>query len=177
LVVGNDLRNEIRDDNVNNLYPTWGDGNVETDWKMAATIAGNKILKINPDLLIIVEGLNYAMDFDPIYSFPLELSIPNRLVYSSHWYSWDLDDSYTYDDFKQYYDYWVAWMLVNDSYPLWLGEFGTDTSNTYWNYLIRYFAENPNLNWAYWAYNGYKSDPSEDETYGIVDIDMVTVRD
>jgi len=89
----------------------------------------------------------------------------------------DFDFNKSYEEFKEYYDTSVAWMLLDDTFPLWLGEFGTNTSDNYWQYLVRYFAENPNLHWAYWAYNGYKADPSEDETYGIVDIDMVTVRD
>ena len=33
LVIGNDLRNEIRKDENNKLYPTWGTGDVDTDWK------------------------------------------------------------------------------------------------------------------------------------------------
>jgi endoglucanase len=37
LVIGNDLRNEIRDDYKNRLYATWGDNVVKTDWKLAAT--------------------------------------------------------------------------------------------------------------------------------------------
>ena len=37
LVIGNDLRNEIRSDYKNSLFATWGDGNETTDWKLAAT--------------------------------------------------------------------------------------------------------------------------------------------
>jgi endoglucanase len=48
MVIGNDLRNEIRSDNVDGLYPTWGSGQASTDWRMAATAAGNKILQVNP---------------------------------------------------------------------------------------------------------------------------------
>ena len=177
LVVGNDLRNEIRYDSTLDLTPTWGDSNPETDWRMAATAAGNKILQVNPNQLIIVEGLDYALDFEPIKSFPMMLSLPNRLVYSSHWYGWDLDYNMTYDEFKQFFDETYSFMMLNDEYPLWLGEFGANTSDAYWTYLIRYMAENPNLHWAYWSYNGYKYDPEEDETYGITNADMVTVRD
>ena len=46
LVIGNDLRNEIRDDALNRLHETWGSGDIETDWKMAATECANEVLKV-----------------------------------------------------------------------------------------------------------------------------------
>jgi endoglucanase len=38
-VVGADLRNELRSANISGTEydPTWGDGDVQTDWKLAAT--------------------------------------------------------------------------------------------------------------------------------------------
>ena len=36
--------------------PTWGDGNVKYDWAKAAEKAGNLVLSVNENLLIIVEG-------------------------------------------------------------------------------------------------------------------------
>jgi len=60
LVIGNDLRNEIRDDFKNMLHETWGTGNVETDWKLAATNCGNEVLHFAPHSLIFIEGLYYA---------------------------------------------------------------------------------------------------------------------
>jgi endoglucanase len=53
-VIGNDLRNEPRADNHRHLTPTWGTGNIKTDWKIAAQRAGNYILSVNPRLLIFV---------------------------------------------------------------------------------------------------------------------------
>lgn len=87
-VIGNDLRNEIRADRDEKLFATWGDGNVDTDWKLAATTAGNEILAENPNQLIFVEGLNYANDMSPIRDSPISLDVSNRLVYSFHIYSW-----------------------------------------------------------------------------------------
>ena len=48
MVIGNDLRNEIREDIKHGLIPTWGNGKVKTDWKLAATKAGNAIHKEDP---------------------------------------------------------------------------------------------------------------------------------
>lgn len=56
MVVGNDLRNELREDHKNGKIPTWGTG-LKTDWRKAATKAGNAIHAINPTQLILVEGL------------------------------------------------------------------------------------------------------------------------
>ena len=71
MVIGNDLRNEIRDDIKEGLRPKWGNGDVDTDWKMAAEKAGNAILKEDPTQLIIIEGLNYANDMSPIKDSPI----------------------------------------------------------------------------------------------------------
>jgi len=91
LVIGNDLRNEIRT-NIKEWYyweiPTWGSGDETTDWKMEAEKVGNMLLKIDPTLLIIIEGLNYANDMSPIRYDPIKLDIPNKLVYSFHYYNW-----------------------------------------------------------------------------------------
>jgi len=88
MVIGNDLRNEIRTDRNDLMIPTWGTGNVRTDWKLAATNAGNAILAEVPDILIIIEGLNYANDMLPIKTDPITLDVANRLVYSFHYYDW-----------------------------------------------------------------------------------------
>ena len=88
LVIGNDLRNEIRNDLLNGLNPNWGSGNVNTDWKLAATNAGNQVLKVAPDSLIFIEGLKYANEMSMIKDSPITLDVSNKLVYSFHLYSW-----------------------------------------------------------------------------------------
>lgn len=88
LVIGNDLRNEIRADLINKLRASWGDENEATDWKLAATSCGNLLLNEVPDQLVFIEGLNYANDLSIIRDSPLVLNVPNKLVYSFHMYSW-----------------------------------------------------------------------------------------
>lgn len=94
LVIGNDLRNEIRTDSNQSLEPTWGTGDASTDWKLAATNAGNEVLRRVPDHLIFIEGLNYANDMQMIRDSPITLEVPNKLVYSFHLYSWQNVTSY-----------------------------------------------------------------------------------
>jgi len=36
--------------------------------------------------------------------------------------------------------------------------------------------DNERVGWSYWAYNGYKETPEDDEGYGILKADMKTVR-
>jgi endoglucanase len=89
LVIGNDLRNEVRPDAVNNMIPTWGNANVNTDWKLAATTCGNKILAEVPDSLIFIEGTDAGGFLEMVRTEPVLLSRPNKLVYSFHIYAWD----------------------------------------------------------------------------------------
>ena len=119
------------------MNPTWGTGG-ETDWKKAAEDAGNDLLKINPNLLIIIEGLNYALDLTPIKKYPIHLNVPNKLVYSSHAYSWELSSYSSYDQTKKDLD--AAFGFITEPYqpwtaPLWLGEFGANSNDNYWKFI------------------------------------------
>ena len=85
LVIGADLHNEPRGE------ATWGDGNERTDWRLAAERAGNAILEVNPDWLIVVEGVEtYDNDYywwggnlAGAKTAPVRLSNPAQLVYSA----------------------------------------------------------------------------------------------
>jgi len=113
--------------------------------------------------LIFVEGLNYALDLSMIKDKPIYLDYPNRLVYSFHLYSFSLPDmNFTdYDQFKKQMDERYGYILEEGqdyTAPLWFGEFGTDISDNYWKFLIKYLDETQ-IHWAYWAYTGYKHEP------------------
>jgi endoglucanase len=196
-VVGADLRNEIRgevpDDGASCvdcdspadagcacLQPSWGDDNPLTDWAAAAERAGNAILSVNPDLLIIVEGNFWATWFGASYR-PVKLGVDDRLVYSPHNYTSSnggVASFASYDAFKAALD--SAWgYIVTEGHPytapLWLGEFGTDhtTPNpTWWPWIQQYMAEK-DLDWAVWAVNGtqgagYGRTFGADETFGVL---------
>ncbi|MCL5961644.1 MAG: cellulase family glycosylhydrolase [Chloroflexi bacterium] len=60
-VIGFDLRNEPHtppDGAAQGPGSDWGSGNIATDWHLAAQRAGNAILAVNPNLLILVEGIS-----------------------------------------------------------------------------------------------------------------------
>lgn len=194
LVVGADLRNELRQ--ANGIKPTWGDGNSSTDWKMAAQDCGNAVLKENSNLLILVEGLSYANILglqhgetpNPlckecvVQSHPVKLNVPNRLIYSGHIYSWDSQfdqtDFSAYEYAVQQYQTYVTTPGQAFTAPFWLGEFGTNSADTWWNLTIELLQKHTNIGWAYWAVDGYKHSggKGDDETFGIFEMDYKTIR-
>ncbi|MEV6008774.1 cellulase family glycosylhydrolase [Streptomyces sp. NPDC051976] len=98
-VVGADLRNEVRRDTWDD--PNWGSGDAHDEYA-AFEDAGNKILRADPDALIIMEGINWqGIPADPGTLFPHgrpmltpvrtlsnTLIASNKLVYSAHFYAY-----------------------------------------------------------------------------------------
>jgi hypothetical protein len=83
-VVAIDLRNEVHD--FEDTHLTWGDGNEKTDWGLAAVKAGNAVLEVNPNVIIVVMAMCFGADLRPMKAKPTELIVPNRVVYQSHNY-------------------------------------------------------------------------------------------
>lgn len=180
-VIGADLRNEPR------VSATWG-GNPATDWHAAAERGGNAVLSVNPRLLIMVEGVNYALDLTGAGSLPVQLNVPNRLVYSAHDYSFDHSSGQTYAQLE------AAWTknwgyLVSPPYsvPIWVGEFGNchdrstciSDSNPkgrnggFWFQSFRAYLENTDIDFAYWPLNGTESTGKSrvfggEDSYGVL---------
>ncbi|MDR7276780.1 glycoside hydrolase family 5 protein [Catenuloplanes atrovinosus] len=96
-VVGADLYNEVRRDVFDD--PNWGLGDAH-DWFAASQRAGERILaEANPNLLIIVEGINwYGLPVDgfdhgrptltPVGRLSHTLTVSGKLVYSAHFYDY-----------------------------------------------------------------------------------------
>jgi aryl-phospho-beta-D-glucosidase BglC (GH1 family) len=200
MVVGADLRNEVRTGKWRNtiipVFPNWGlgDGN---DWALAATDAGNRILAVNPDLLIIVEGINWTgtipllgsgerPHLQPVQARPVNLIVPNKLVYAAHNYSFT-GPNHTGDDktspgktrygqmdaqtLRDTLDREFGYVLNADQYytaPVWVSEFGAaanegDPATRAWfAELVRYLVDK-DLDFAYWPFNH--------EGYGLVSED------
>ena len=91
------------------MIPTWGTGIKFSDWRHAAEIIGNRIQDIAPHMLIIVGGIDYQKDLTGALKHPVNLKIPNKLVYSGHLYrfSWPFSDpnKISYEDFfKKFFE-------------------------------------------------------------------------
>ncbi|TBO60901.1 glycoside hydrolase [Streptomyces kasugaensis] len=93
-VVGADLRNEVRRDWKDD--PNWGWGN-EHDLYKAFQEAGLRIQDTNPDILVIMEGINWQgipqgmfphgrPTLTPVRNLSNTLMYSNKLVYSAHFY-------------------------------------------------------------------------------------------
>merc|ERR1711936_55117 len=175
LVAGIDLRNELR--RAHGHSPTWGDGNDKYDWAMAAEKAGNLVLDVNPNLLILVEGTEYAGNLEGARNHPIKLSHPAQTVYSGHMYPFWYDPTLPYPEFKQRIETRQTFVTEpGQSYSAayWMGEFGTGDNDETWGKIIQYLEESDS-DWSYWAIDGYKR-PGEDESYGILQSDYKTIR-
>ncbi|WP_329347447.1 glycoside hydrolase family 5 protein [Streptomyces sp. NBC_01261] len=96
-VVGADLYNEVRRDILND--PNWGGGD-DHDWYAAAQLAADRILtEANPNLLIVIEGINWTgLPIDgfahgrplltPARTLSHTLVAAHKLVYSAHFYGY-----------------------------------------------------------------------------------------
>lgn len=133
-VIGADLHNEPHGP------ATWGSGDLSTDWKLAAERAGNAILAVNPDWLIIVEGIEtyegqsywWGGNLKGVQDDPVQLDISNRLVYSPHAYPnsiyaqpWFSDPTFP-DNLPEIWRENWGYIYEQDIAPLWIGEFGSN---------------------------------------------------
>jgi endoglucanase len=179
-VIGVDLRNEPR------VNATWGGGS-STDWHAAAVTGGNTVLAANPNLLIFVEGVNYALDLSGVASLPVTLNVVNRVVYEAHDYGFDYSGLSSYSNYvSNIQSRWGYLVTGSSPQPLWIGEFGTcNTASTcvsspssgdngYWFGFLTTYLRQHSLDWSYWPINGTESTGSSRvygsaETYGILD--------
>jgi len=177
-VIGMDLRNEPH------ASACWGGDpagcSAANDWPAAATRAGNAILALNPNLLIIVEGNDHYNNaftwwggmLRGVASRPVTLNVANRVVYSPHDYgpaefaqSW-FNGSTTAASLAAVWDQNWGFIYNQNSAPLYIGEFGTlntaadvqsstpGSQGQWFSSLVQYIAGKASLNHAYWAMNG-----------------------
>ncbi len=132
-VIAADLHNEPHG------QATWGDGNQATDWKAAAERIGNAIQEVNPNWLLIVEGVErspegtywWGGNLDGVKTDPVEFNIDGKLVYSVHDYppsmagfGWFNDSDFPNSMADVWTDAW-GYIVQNDIAPVLVGEFGT----------------------------------------------------
>jgi endoglucanase len=176
LVIGADLRNEVRG--------LWGTMSWDR-WVKAAELAGDRLLRMNPNWLIIVGGTGSGNFLTGARDRPVKLIIPNRVVYSAHVYSWSgwgsRDGRYAQRDYasfvKSMRENW-AYLIDEEIAPVWIGEFGESRHPGqggihYWNNLLKYL-KSIDADFAYWAINPRKPKDNEKETYSLVEDDWVT---
>jgi len=84
MVVAFDVRNEPHD--YKKLQISWGDRNRDTDIAWAQERAGNAVLGVNKDLLIVIAAPCFSADLRGIRDYQVQLSQPNKVVYEVHNY-------------------------------------------------------------------------------------------
>ncbi|ETN41267.1 uncharacterized protein HMPREF1541_03202 [Cyphellophora europaea CBS 101466] len=180
LVIGVDLRNEIR---------AVKDGFIWKEWAAAAEEAAERLHLINPEWLMFIEGVSSANILSGARKRPVTLSTPDKVVYSAHvygWSGWGTLRPYWNRDYasfaKDMQKHW-GWLLDEDVAPVWIGEFGAPSEANgpnkgdlrYWRHLVRYLRE-VDADWGYWALNPRKPRQDAMEGYGILDDDWESVR-
>ncbi|NDC55188.1 MAG: glycoside hydrolase family 5 protein, partial [Planctomycetia bacterium] len=131
-VIGIDLHNEPHGP------ATWGDGGAN-DWRLAAERGGNAVLAANPNLLVIVEGIETASsgsywwggNLSNAGAAPVRLNTAGRLVYSAHDYpasvyaqTYFSDPAYP-KNLPAVWDRNWGYLFRTGTAPVLLGEFGS----------------------------------------------------
>ncbi len=189
-VVGVDLFNEPSG------AARWGDEapDPSLDWAAAATYLGNAVHEVNPDLLVLVEGIHIVDNkwywvggnLKGVADQPIALDQPNKLVYSPHDYPssvvdvpW-LKDATAADMVEGFRDHW-GFIVENGIAPVLLGETGAhmdDAKDTiYMDALFNYLdqlseAASGSANVTWWGWN-----PNSGDTGGLLANDWRTVHE
>ena len=180
-VIGMDLRNEP-------YGACWGCGDPTKDWRLAAEKAGNAILSVNSNLLIIVEGVS---EFNGQYTwwggnlmgakdYPVRLNVPDRLVYSTHEYPetvypqpWFNDSKYP-DNLPAIWDKYWGYLVREDIAPVLIGEFGTKyetVKDQQWLQTFQKYIRRNKLSWVFWSLN-----PNSGDTGGLLLDNWISVH-
>ncbi len=137
----------------------WGGSDPKQDWAAACERIGNAILRVNPNVLICVEGVTDQMWGDNVagaVNRPIQLSIPDKVIYSPHFYKhWNYPSKQGFD-MNAYMDR-VVGSLAKTNATIVVGEDGFDNNKmdqVQWvKDLAAYFNRKGIVNAFYWALN------------------------
>ena len=188
-VIGADLHNEPSGP------ATWGTGDPQTDWASAAEECGNAILDVNPNWLILVEGIEKIVDRDGrpldwtwqggelmgVRQRPVHLRVPDRIVYSPHDYGlsvynqrWFTDPAFP-DNLPSFWDQHWGYIAQDGIAPVLVGEFGgplgRDQTEDRWQETLVSYLRSHHLSYTYWCLN-----PNSADTGGLLEDDWKTVN-
>ena len=189
--VGLDIKNEPKG------IATWGTGNADTDWNIAAQKAGQKILSANPNILVVVEGIEknptcsdnsiahwWGGNMEPVACTPIDTNfIPaNKLVYSPHVYGPDVHPQSYFNAANFPANMPAIWdkhfgFLKSKGHAMIIGEYGGkfgqgDPKDVTWqNAIVDYLSQKGICDNFYWSWN-----PNSSDTGGILSDDWKTVN-
>lgn len=187
-IIGADLKNEPHG------KASWGTNDQATDWRLAAERCGNAIQSINPNWLIVVEGVENNVpgqklkihwmggNLEGVDRFPVRLSRPNKLVYSPHEYgpgvfnqTWFSEPGFPDNLISRWETGW-NYIATKGIAPIFIGEFGgRQVDNTskegIWQRKLVEFVRQKDLSFSYWSWN-----PNSSDTGGILQNDWLSVE-
>ncbi|MBD2200432.1 cellulase family glycosylhydrolase [Calothrix anomala] len=179
-VIGADLKNEPHG------RASWGTNDLATDWRLAAERAGNAILSINPNWLIIVEGVENNVpgqklkhhwqggNLEGVKRYPVRLTNRRKLVYSPHEYGSGVFNQPYFSESSFPKNLIPRWQIgfnyisTQNIAPILIGEFGgrqvdnISPEGIWQNEFVKYIQKH-NLSFAYWSWN-----PNSADTGGIL---------
>lgn len=178
-VIGLALRNELR-------AVKGQDSTDHADWYNFQSQGATAIHKANPDALVIIGGVNYAIDLSFLSVKQLNLAtigISKKAVFEFHSYAWS--NSVATKDctaYKALIDSQAGYLLTEGkafTAPLWLSEFGWNqgsysASDAYYRDCLVQYMENSDADWAYWALQGsyyVRDGVNTAESFGILNDD------
>ncbi|XP_059633648.1 glycosyl hydrolase 5 family protein-like [Cornus florida] len=172
-VIGMSLRNELRGPRQN-----------ANDWYRYMQKGAEAVHTANPGVLVIVSGLSYDKDLSFLHKQPMNLTFTKKLVFEVHWYGFSDGEAWKSGNPNQVCGVVVnntmarAGFLLNQGYPLFVGEWGVNQRGTNVNdnrYLDCFLGVAAELDWdwALWTVVGsyYLREGviGLDETYGLLD--------
>jgi len=198
-VVAADLKNEPHGNTGSGMKPpaTWGydePGYGTTDWRRASITAGQAILAVNPNIIVVVEGTEqYGTDYTwwggnlaGVADYPITTSeIPAKnLWYSAHEYGPEVYNQswFSAADFPDNMPaIWAKhfWFIHDQNIaPLFFGEFGikeesaANPDSVAYKWFTKFMEQTGKTShWAFWCMN-----PNSGDTGGILKDDWVSVN-
>ncbi|ADB48595.1 glycoside hydrolase family 5 protein [Conexibacter woesei] len=188
-VIGADLKNEPH------AEATWGTGG-PTDWRRAAERAGNAVLSVAPQWLVVVEGVGggapvpgqrldthwWGGNLEGVRTHPVRLDRANRLVYSPHEYGpgvfpqpW-FGKPNTPALLEERWRTGFGFIAEQGIAPILVGEFGgrnvdRESAEGRWQRQFFDFIGRTGASWTYWALN-----PNSGDTGGVLKDDWSSVQ-
>ncbi|XP_051217858.1 glycosyl hydrolase 5 family protein [Lolium perenne] len=179
-VVGMSLRNELRGPHQNVSL-----------WYRYMQQGAEAVHAANPNVLVILSGLDYDLDLSFLFAKQVQLSFTGKLVFEQHWYSFSDDTDWEHRNQNDACGVAVESLrtkglfLDQQGWPLFFSEIGFDMSETHTSdnrYLTCFLsiAADMDLDWAVWALQGSyyirEGVLAYDESYGLLSWDWCTAR-
>lgn len=166
----------------------WGTGVAGKDWQIAAQKCGNAILAENPDVLIVVEGVQqvgndsywWGGNLMGVKTKPIVLSKPEKLVYSPHEYGPEVFAQTWFDDpgfpgnMPGIWDAHFGYLSKENQAHLLVGEFGIrdftsaqGKAGIWFDQFLKYMGKD--YSWTFWCLN-----PNSGDTGGLLKYDWLS---